>query len=87
MIATNEAKKCECWKEAIKHISVDIDFIGEFHYSTYSYDTDYPELEDTGFDVSDLEELEMFMAKLIPEKEYLKLEKIGELEEWNQWFY
>lgn len=62
-------------------ISADINFIGEFHYSTYDYDTDHPELEDTGFDVSDLEELEMLMAKLIPEKEYLKLEKIGELGE------
>lgn len=61
--------------------SADTNGIGEFNYSTCDYDTDYPELEDTGFDVSSLEELEMFMAKLIPEKEYLKLEKIEELEE------
>ena len=61
--------------------SADINGIGEFNYSTYDYDTDYPELEDTGFDVCDLEELEKFMAILIPEKEYLKLEKEKELGE------
>lgn len=56
--------------------SADVNYIGEFFYSTYDYDTYYPELEDRGFDVNSLEELEMFIAKLIPEKEYLKLEKI-----------
>lgn len=57
----------------------DIDYIGEFFFSTYDYDTDYPELEDTGFEVYDLEELENLMTRLIPEKEYLKLEKEGKL--------
>ena len=59
----------------------DIDYVGEFSYSTYDYDTYYPELEDFGFDVFDLEELEKLMGLLIPEKEYLKLEKDKELEE------
>ena len=59
----------------------DVDYVGEFSYSTYDYDTDYPELEDTGFDVYDLEELEELIRLLIPEKEYLKLEKAEELEE------
>ena len=30
----------------------DVNYVGEFFYSTYDYDTDYPELEDTGFDGS-----------------------------------
>ena len=54
---------------------------GEFYYSTYAHDTDYPELEDIGFDVFELEEPEKFIGLLIPEKEYLKLEKDKELEE------
>lgn len=57
-----------------------VNYVGEFFYSTYDYDTDYPELEDTGFDVYDLEELEELMRLLIPEKEYLKLEKAEERE-------
>lgn len=59
----------------------DIDYVGEFSYSTYDYDTDYPELEDYGFEVEDLEELEELISLLIPEKEYLKLEKAKGLEE------
>lgn len=62
-------------------LSADVDYIGEFQYSTYDYDTDYPELEDTGFDVNSLEELEALMSKLISEKKYLELEKTKELEE------
>ena len=62
-------------------LHADVNYIGEFSYSTYDYDTDYPELEETSFDVFDLEELEELMRLLIPEKEYLKLEKAEELEE------
>ena len=62
-------------------LHADADDVGEFFYSTYDHDTDYPELEDTGFDVYDLEELEGLIRLLIPEKEYLKLEKAKELEE------
>ena len=59
----------------------DADDVGEFSYSAYDHDTDYPELEDYGFEVEDLEELEKLIRLLIPEKEYLKLEKAKELEE------
>ena len=62
-------------------LHADTNYVGEFFYSTYDYDTDYPELEDTGFDVYGLEELEELIRLLIPEKEYLKLEKAKELEE------
>lgn len=62
-------------------LHADTNYVGEFFYSTYDYDTDYPELEDTGFDVCGLEELEGLIRLLIPEKEYLKLEKAKELEE------
>ncbi len=62
-------------------LRADVNYVGEFFYSTYDYDTDYPELEDTGFDVYDLEELEELMRLLIPEKEYLKLEKAEEVAE------
>ena len=62
-------------------LHADIDYVGEFFYSTYDYDTDYPELEDFGFDVFELEEPEKFIRLLIPEKEYLKLEKAKELGE------
>ena len=48
----------------------DIDYVGEFFYSTYDYDTDYPELEDTGFDVFYIKELEELMIRLIPDEEY-----------------
>ena len=63
-------------------LHADVNYIGEFSYSTYDYDTDYPELEDTYFDVFELEEPEKFIGLLIPEKEYLTLEKEKELEEW-----
>lgn len=62
-------------------LHADTNYVGEFSYSTYDYDTDYPELEDTGFDVFDLEELEELIRLLIPEKEYLKLEKAKEVAE------
>lgn len=58
--------------------SADLDDIGCFSYSTYDYDTDYPELEDYGFEAEDLEELEKLIEKMIPEKEYLKLEQAKE---------
>ena len=62
-------------------LHADVNYVGEFSYSTYDYDTDYPDLEDTGFDVFDLEELEELIRLLIPEKEYLKLEKAKEVAE------
>lgn len=58
----------------------DTNYVGEFTHSTYDYDTDYPELEDTGFEVYTLEELEELMRLLIPEEDYLKLEKERGLE-------
>ena len=62
-------------------LHADTNYVGEFSYSTYDYDTDYPELEDTGFEVFDLEELEGLIRLLITEKEYLKLEKAKEVAE------
>lgn len=62
-------------------LHADVNNVGEFFYSTHDYDTDYLELEDASFDVYDLEELEELMRLLIPEKDYLKLEKKKELEE------
>lgn len=53
-------------------LHADADDVGEFFYATYDHDTDYPELDVTGFVVCDLDELEGLIRLLIPEKEYLK---------------